>query len=211
MTATEKFPATRQARLELGPDMVCFPASFEEYWELLGVCDYPIEYHDHQIIAMSYEHDPHARIASMMFALLSNVFMENDDYVVFNPNRPVYIPATSDVFNPDVSVILKPAQKFVCRPGMDAEMTAVMVVEVLSKTTREHDLNNKLFAYKKIETIRQIIYIESQIPYVTVYTKIQQTGKWENVVYDELDASFEVFGTTFSLRQLYKKTNLIKG
>ena len=211
MTTTEKFPATRQARLELGPDMVRFPASFEEYWELLEVCDYPIEYHDHQIIATSYENDSHARIASMMFALLSNVFMENDDYVVFNPNRPVYIPATSDVFNPDVSVILEPAQKFVYRPGMDAEMTAVMVVEVLSKTTREHDLNNKLFAYKKIETIRQIIYIESQIPYVTVYTKIQQTGKWENVVYDEPDASFEVFGTTFSLRQLYKKTNLAKG
>ncbi len=158
---------------------------------------------------MSYESDAPARIASMMLALLTNMLLEQDEYVVFNPNRPIYIPATGDVFNPDVSVVVEPAQKFEYRPGMDAEITAVTVVEVLSKTTRDYDLGVKLSAYKAITTIRQIIYIESQIPYVTVYTKIEQTGKWENVVYDELDATFEVFGTRLSLQQLYRKITFL--
>lgn|GEM_PF-2803069 len=38
-----KFPVTMQERLELGPERVRFPATREEFWELLEVCEYPID------------------------------------------------------------------------------------------------------------------------------------------------------------------------
>ncbi|MBX2891736.1 MAG: Uma2 family endonuclease [Saprospiraceae bacterium] len=209
MEIATKFPVTLQDRLELGADLVRFPATWDEFWELLEVCEYPIEFSDNEIIAMSYESDFHASIASAIQILLGNIFMEDDDFVVFNPNRPGYVSATGEVFNPDASVVRLPGQKFTYRPGMDAEMTPVVLVEVLSKTTREHDLETKLPAYKTIESIEHIIFAESQLPYVTVYSKNKATGKWTNLVYDELEAGFEIAGKTLTLKGIYRKSQFI--
>jgi Uma2 family endonuclease len=158
---------------------------------------------------MSYEPDFHSTIASAIQILLGHIFMDDDDFVVFNSNRPVYVPATSEVFNPDASVVRLPGQKFTYRPGMDAEMTSTVLVEVLSKTTRDHDLETKLPAYKTIESIEHIIYAESQLPYVTVHSKNKSTGKWTNLVYDELEAGFEIAGKTLTLKEIYRKVQFI--
>jgi Uma2 family endonuclease len=210
MTTTVGFPITMQERLDLGSELAFFPASEQEYWDLLEVCEYPIEFQDNQIIAMSYEHDPHSTIATSILNLLYNIFDAYDDFKVFNPNRPHFIPSTGAVYNPDASVISLPDQKHSYRLGMTAEMTAVIVVEVLSKSTRNHNMEDKLPAYKTIETIEHIIYAESTRPHVTVYSKNKTTGKWKNIVYDDMDDVFDINGTELSLMKIYRKVDFLK-
>jgi Uma2 family endonuclease len=210
MTTTLAFPITMQERLDLGSELAFFPASEQEYWDLLEICEYPIEFQDHQIIAMSYEHDPNSRIANMISTLLNMIFMEEENFISFNSNRPIYIPSTAAIYNPDASVISLPDQKHTYRPGMTAEMTAVIVVEVLSKSTRNHDMEDKLPAYKSIETIEHIIYAESNRPCVAVYSKNKATGKWKNIVYDDVDDVFEINGTELSLKKIYRKVDFLK-
>lgn len=209
MNVELNFPITMQERLELGPELVRFPATREEFWALLEVCEYPIEFYDHSIIAMSYESDPHSHIASMILIFLGNTVMDNDHLKVFNSNRPIYSGQGGSVFNPDASVVLTGGQKYEYARGMNAEMEPVVVVEVLSKTTRDHDLENKLPLYKAIPTVETILYVENQLPYVTVYTRNAATGKWINTVYDRLDDSFEVLGKTLSLQQIYHKVKFL--
>ena len=209
MVATAKFPVTLEERLELGSGQVRFPASFDEFWELLETCEYPIEFHQNEIIAMSYEPDRHSQIAVNLGSLFNFLFVQNNDLITFNSNRPVYIESTGAVYNPDATVVGEPRRKFVYRPGMDAEMTAVVIVEVLSKNTRDHDLDEKLPAYKTIPTIEHIIYAESQRPYVTVHSRNPDTGKWTNIVYDEMDDTFLVRGQAIGLRQVYGKVKFV--
>jgi Uma2 family endonuclease len=210
MATTVGFPVTMQERLELGSELAFFPASEQEYWDLLKVCEYPIEFQDNQIIAMSYEHDSHSRIANMISTLLNFIYMEDENFISFNSNRPIYINSTGAVYNPDASVIILPDQKYEYRPGMTAEITCVIAVEVLSKSTRNHDMEDKLPAYKSIDTIEHIIYAESNRPCVTVYSKNKITGKWKNIVYDDLDDSFEINGNEISLKKIYWKVDFLK-
>lgn len=70
----------------------------------------------------------------------------------------MYIADFQAVHNPDCSVVLEPAQLFEYQPGMDAETTPLVVVEVLSKMTRDYDYGEKLPHYKQIPSLRQIIF-----------------------------------------------------
>ena len=101
------FPVTMQDRLELGPDLVRFPASRDEFWDLLEVAEYPVEFHDNTIIAMSYESDPHSQIASNIGSFLNNALFDDEAFKVFNSSRHIYPRDRGGcVFNPDPSVVL---------------------------------------------------------------------------------------------------------
>lgn len=209
MNVELKFPVTMEERLELGPELVRFPATQEEFWELLEACEYPIEFYDNSIIAMSYESDPHSQVAANIAAFLVNTLFEIETFKVFNSNRPIYTGHDNSVFNPDASVVLMEGRKYEYTRGMNAEMDPVVVVEVLSHSTRDHDLKDKLPVYKSIPTVEVILYVENQLPYVTVYSRNRETGKWVNTVYDRLDDTFEVLGQTLSLERIYHKVKFL--
>ncbi len=49
MEAAVKIPMTRSELLELGIGLVKFPATWEEYWEMLGKVEYNIEYQNEDL------------------------------------------------------------------------------------------------------------------------------------------------------------------
>ncbi len=68
MDVAQKFPLTNNDLAVLGMGaQVRFPATFEEFWELLDEAEYNVEYYNQEIIAtMSYETDVYADIATQM-------------------------------------------------------------------------------------------------------------------------------------------------
>jgi Uma2 family endonuclease len=212
MSATLKFPVTNQELHAIaGGDIVRFPASLEEFWELLEEAEYNVEYLNQEIIAsMSYETDVHTDLATQMSHLLKSVFQTDKRFRVRNGNRPVCIPECAfAVFNPDGSVIGMPAKHFEFRPGMNAELTPVLVFEVLSKSTRSHDLADKLPCYKKIPTLRQIIFLDSQRLDVTIWERQVSDGKWVETNLNHPDGHFLVSKQPITLREIYEDTSLL--
>ena len=207
MDAALKFPLTNEELAALGGGEVRFPATFEEFWELLGEAEYNVEYYNHEIIAtMSYETDVHTDIATQVSHLLKNTYGGNKNYRVRNGNRPVCIPECDHaVFNPDGSVIALPAKYYEYRPGMNAELTPALIFEVLSKNTRTHDLADKLPCYKKIPSLRHILYIHSLKMEVTLWERVEdENGKWLESNLHTLDDTFSLQGKTISLREIYE-------
>lgn len=206
-----KFPLTNVelGALANGAEMR-FPATFDEFWDLLAEAEYNVEYFNQEIIAsMSYETDVHTDLATQMSHLLKNIFRKNPDFRVRNGNRPVCIPVCGNaVFNPDGSVIAMPATYFEYRPGMNAELTPSLVFEVLSKNTRTHDLADKLPCYKKIPSLLQIIYIDSQRMEVTVWERQQDAGRWLETNMSSNDAYFSVNGQKITLKDIYEDVQL---
>lgn len=206
MTASTSFPLTNQELFDIsGGELLRFPATPVEYWDLLGHAEYRADYFNGEIIAaMSYESETHSALTTRLSYLLQTLFGNSPAYKVHNSNRPVCIPLCEHaVFNPDGSVVAQPAQKYEYRPGMDAELTPVLLFEVLSKNTRSYDFGDKLPCYKQIPSLRQILYLESERPEVILFERLEKTGQWLETRFTALDDLFLVAGQALTLRDIY--------
>ena len=207
MNVSVTFPLTNQELFDVGKGLpVRFPASFDEYWTLLEAAVYRVDYFDHEIIAtMSYESEFHSDITTEVSHILKKIFPKSDHrFKVHNSNRPICIPDCDHaVFNPDGSVVSLPAQLYEYRPGMNAELTPVLLFEVLSKNTRAHDLADKLPCYKKIPTLRQILYLEPIRREITVYERTVNNDQWMETTLKQADAQIQVNGQFFTLGEIY--------
>ena len=187
-----------------------FSASFEEFWDLLEAAEYRVDYFNQEIIAsMSYESEDHSTLTTRLSHLLQQLFWGNPDFKVHNSNRPICIPACEHaVFNPDGSVVAQPADLYEYRPGMNAEQTPVLLFEVLSKSTRSFDFGDKLPCYKRIPSLRHILYLEAQQPEVIVFERLEDTGQWLETTLRSLDDSFVVQGQALTLREVYGEAGI---
>lgn len=211
MSSTVKFPLTNPELADAGGDKepLFFPATWEEYWELLAEAEYRVDYYDHQIVAsMSYESDLHSHFATRLTTLLGNIYEEKPGYRVYNSNRPVFIEdckggADSGVFNADGMVIALPPALYEYRPGMNAETAPTLLFEVLSETTRKYDFGIKLPCYKQIPSLKQILFVEQNAPGVIVFER-EAPNRWMETALKAADDTFSVEGQAVSLRQIYR-------
>jgi len=209
MATATKFPLTNLELADMGgrERPVYFPARLEEYWELLAEAEYRVDFYDHQIIAtMSYESDLHSLFASQLGFIFSSIFTDKKRFRVYNSNRPVYIAdcpgSDTGVFNADGMVVALPAEQLEYSPGMSAEKTPVLLVEVLSKSTRDYDFGTKLLCFKKIPSLRQILFVGQSRPGVLV---LERTGpnQWTETELTRLDEVFSMNGREVALREIY--------
>ncbi len=207
MEVAVKFPVTNQELLEAGQGATMyFPASRDEYWELLEEAEYRVDYFDHEIIAnMSYESDKHSDLTTELSYLLKKAFPKSDRrFKVHNSNRPVCIPGCDyAVFNPDGSVVAEPFDLYEYRPGMNAELNPVLLFEVLSLSTRAHDFGTKLPCYKKIPSLRQIIFLEQHNMEIILFERLEGQNRWLETTLTQPDDTIAIHGQQISLRDIY--------
>jgi Uma2 family endonuclease len=120
------------------------------------------------ILAMAGGTLEHAARAAKVVALLS-AELAGKRCRVFDSNARVRIPATGNAFYPDASVVCGGLE-------VDAEdphsMTnPVVLVEVLSPTTAEYDLTDKLDEYKKLASARHVVHVSHDAVEVVVWSR----------------------------------------
>ena len=208
MVAEAKYPTSNTERLELGPDIVRFPAPWREYLRLLDECEYQIEYDNHEIILMSIASDPHEAIVANMIARLIFALDNHDDMNIRGSNRHVFIPELQKDYAPDVHVVKGEPQIHLLRKGLTANLNPWLVVEILSPSTFVRDMTEKLPAYKKIASLQHIIYIRQDRPLVTIFNRVGESVVWETIDFDRLEDQFEVAGQPIYLKDIYKKVIL---
>lgn len=186
------------------PMPVRYPASEAEYWSLAQEAEYRADYYLGEIIAsMSYESEDHAAIASRLNFYLQQIFIDFKKYRIGNSNRPVCIPTCGNaIFNPDGSVIKLPARFYEYQKGMRADLTPIVVFEVLSPSTRVRDLGEKLPCYKQIEGIEHILYVDGATVKVH-HMQRQGDNQWLETVYMEREEHFEINGASIKIGDLY--------
>jgi len=208
MGAEIRLPLTRMEIAEMaGTGVARFPATFEEYWEIVKEAEYTADFYQHQIIVpMSYESDNHSELASETTSVLKSIFRHNKQYRVRNSNRPLYFPDCKEngaVFNPDASVIRLPRQPFEYQKGFDAETTPEIIVEILSHSTQDYDYAIKLPCYKKCPTVQQVIFISSLYMFATVWMRQDNSDVWLNSDYDQPDDTLLIQQQIVRLGDLY--------
>lgn len=206
MTATATAPLTAEElreRFSATDELVWIPATKEEFWSLIALPEFKIEYFDNQIVGtMSYGSLNHETIIDNFSGFFHTQF-NKAAYRRFGSNRPVYIEDCDAVFEPDFHVVEGKVELHHYQKTMTATMNPSVIVEVFSDSTKKFDLNEKLPCYKSIPSLQHIIFVEQNKPYITVFTRTKKPNEWLNTDYKDLTQRIRILGKYISLQQLY--------
>ncbi len=196
------------AERSLFPDNLRVKASFDEYLDFAEQCDYTVEYLNGEIISMSQASLPHESLVSRLNYLLISLFDDEDDKAVFSSNIKIFIEATGDSVNADVSVVQGQPDYLMLPSGNVSTATVKnprLLVEVLSQSTMAYDLGEKLELYKQIPSLKQILFVSQHKPWVISYVRADTPGLWLNTSAHNLTESIAILENEVKLSAIYKK------
>ena len=180
----------------------------EEYLELEEKADYKNEYRDGEIISMTGGTTNHNKLA-LNLATGLNVALNDLDYEIYIGDVKLWIPRYREFTYPDVMVI--EGQPIYYSTNTTIVTNPVLIVEVLSKSTKDYDRGDKFLYYRSIPEFKEYILIDQTKYYVMQYVKTSE-NQWILTEYETEDAliNLSLINVELSLKQLYKKVNFSK-
>ena len=209
MLATKKFPTTEEELLELGGGLHLFPASFEEYLELIEKTELRAEYTDGQIVLMSLASDPHETLVGQLLFYLGFLQLTHADLTSRGSNRRIYVPGYTQSFSPDCFFVKGEATFFEPESKPKMNTNPWLVVEVLSPSTKAYDLGTKLSVYQSIPSTQYILYAQQDEAKVTLYQR-QTANRWSSQDYDLDSPILRIADVDIDLRQIYQRLGLVE-
>ncbi|MTJ50442.1 Uma2 family endonuclease [Dolichospermum sp. UHCC 0259] len=177
----------------------------EEYLELEEKADDKNEYRDGEIISMTGGTTNHNKLAGNFYICL-NVALNDLDYDIYIGDVKLWIPRYREFTYPDVMVI--EGQPVYYSANTTIVTNPVLIVEVLSKSTKDYDRGDKFLYYRSIPEFKEYILIDQTKYYVMQYVKTSE-NQWILTEYETEDAMINLssINVELSLKQLYKKVN----
>jgi Uma2 family endonuclease len=173
--------------------------SEQEYLAGELVSDVKYEYIDGEVFAMAGASENHGLISgNLLSELRNNLKQKKSSCKVLSADMKVRIHSiNTSFFYPDILVYCdhhKDDTKYY-------KHLPLILVEVLSKSTRKNDLNTKKFYYFNIPSLQEYVVIEQDFCEVEVFKK---SDGWKSTVYflgEEI--TFESIDATVSVEDIY--------
>ena len=177
----------------------------EEYLALEETAEYKSEYLDGEIIPMTGGSTNHNKIAGNVYIALKLALPEQE-YDVFIGDVRLWIPKVRLYTYPDIMVIFGEPEYHNNRTDMITNPQ--VIVEVLSKSTKNYDRADKFTFYKTLPSFREYILIDQTKIKVEQYSKTENK-RWSYSEYDEEDTTLVLnsFQLEVPLSTIYKKVN----
>lgn len=153
------------------------------------------EYLEGKVYAMAGASRNHERIAGNVFGEIRN-WLKNSPCEPFASDMKVK--AGSNFFYPDVMVVCEETN-----PHEYYTQSPVIIIEVLSKSTRKTDETTKRVAYFNIATLQEYVLIEQDIVDVEICRRNKGWMSEHFFLGDEL--CFESIGLTLTVEEIYAR------
>ncbi|MFM6280449.1 MAG: Uma2 family endonuclease [Dolichospermum sp.] len=140
----------------------------QEYLELEVNSEIRHEYINGLIIPMTGGTPNHNQLAGNFYAML-NFALKRKPYQVFVTDQRLWIPSRKIHTYPDIMVVKTPLEYQEGRT--DTLVNPVMIAEVLSKSTKGYDRDEKFAAYRTIPTLQEYILIDQYTMHIEQYFK----------------------------------------
>ncbi|GBE92426.1 Uma2 family endonuclease [Nostoc cycadae] len=170
--------------------------TIDEYLELEIASETRNEYCDGEIIPMTGGTPEHNEIASIFNAAL-RVSLKGKPYSIFVADQRLWIPERKLYTYPDVMVVPRPLERQQGRT--DTITNPVMIAEVLSKSTKSYDRDEKFSAYRTISTFQEYLLIDQYTAHVEQYSKTD-SHKWIFTEYDDPESYISLSSIPFEIR-----------
>jgi Uma2 family endonuclease len=177
----------------------------EEYLELEEAADYKSEYRDGEIVPMTGGTTNHNKIA-LNFAANLKFALRGQDYDIYIGDVRLWIPRYRQYTYPDVMVIQ--GEPIYTGTSTTTVMNPLLIVEVLSKSTKNYDLGDKFIYYRSIPEFKEYILIDQTKYHVMQYTKTLE-GRWLLTECESEKTILELSSIEFqiNLKEIYEKVN----
>lgn len=154
--------------------------SIEEYLEMENAADEKHEYYKGEIFAMSGAKVPHNTITTNILISLGQK-LKGKGCRPFNSDQRIHIPSNTLFTYPDISII---CGEIITRNDDDYNvLNPTVIIEVLSKSTRNYDRGEKFKLYRDIKTLKEYILIDSASIHMEVF-RLNESEHWELDEYD---------------------------
>lgn len=177
----------------------------EEYLTLEEKATEKHEYRDGEIVLMTGGTTNHNQIAGNFYKRFP-LKIQNQDYYTYINDVRLWIPQYRIFTYPDMMVIKgKPIYE---GKGTINVTNPLIIVEILSLSTRDYDRTDKFQYYRSIPTFQEYILIDQYRFYATQYFK-QGDGKWIFNDYTGEEAILKLASDEFeiSFQDLYERVD----
>lgn len=177
----------------------------EQYLALEETAEDKNEYLDGKITPMTGGSTNHNQIAGNLYIALT-LALKKQNYRIFIGDVRLWIAKVRLYTYPDVMIILGEPQYHNNRTDMITNPQ--VIVEVLSKSTKNYDRGEKFTFYKSIPSFREYILIDQTKINVEQYSKTENK-RWLYSEYDEEDTAlvFNSFEVEVPLSDVYEQVN----
>ncbi len=177
--------------------------SREEYLILEEKSAEKHEYRDGEIITMTGGTTNHNILAGKFYALLLSL-LEEEDYQIYMGDVRLWIENYNRYTYPDVMVIK--GESIYEGKGKSTVINPILIVEVLSNSTKDYDQNDKFDSYRTLPTFAEYLLIDQYQYYVKQFKKTSQ-NEWLLKDYRGENAIIKLdsIHLDISLKELYKK------
>ncbi|MFS8118358.1 MAG: Uma2 family endonuclease [Microcoleus sp.] len=174
----------------------------DEYLELEINSEERHEFINGEIILMAGGTPNHSEITSILNSVL-RVSLKGKPYSIFSSDQRLWVPQFNNYTYPDVMVVARPIELQSGRT--DTITNPVLIAEVLSKSTKAYDRDEKFAAYRSIPTFQEYLLIDQYRLQVQQYSKTD-ANKW---IFSEYSCAGDRVSLTsmpveFSVADLYE-------
>jgi Uma2 family endonuclease len=211
-------PYKFEDRMQL-PALMRIKAPYEDFIELMIMCDYKVEYSNGDIVSIleTDRKNPtiimgnatltHEKIVANLIHLISLIMFRQLDFEIFSSNAKVFHTEGEPTYNPDVTIVRNQAitRKYKHRrQNQEVLINPCVVIEILSQGTRDYDLIEKFANYRKIETMEQIVFVEQYWTEVSSYTRLPN-GTWSYINLTKSIDQLDIVNGKILLADIYNK------
>ena len=178
----------------------------EEYLELEEKSEFRNEYIDGKIKPMTGGTPNHNDIAGNFYTFLK-LALRGKGYKVFMTDLRLWIPQYNVYTYPDIMVIKgKPVLQ---DNRNDTVINPLLIVEVLSKSTKNYDQGDKFDYYRSIPEFAEYILVDQYRYYVKQFAKAND-GRWWLSEYQDKDDSLSLASLDFEIKlsDIYEEIDL---
>lgn len=176
--------------------------SLDEYRELEETAEFRNEYRDGEIVQMTGGSINHSQIIGNIYAFLKSA-LRGKNARPFMSDLRLWIPRYRRGTYPDVMVV---EGELVCTEGRKDEiLNPVLIVEVLSKSTKNFDREDKFRFYRSIPEFREYVLVSQYEFLVAQYIK-NESNEWLFREYEGESAivSFDSVEVQMSVSDIYE-------
>lgn len=177
-----------------------------EYLEMESAAIEKNEYYRGEIFAMSGALLPHNIIAGNTFSFLHQK-LKGKGCMPFNSDMRVHIERNTLFTYPDISVVCGEAETL--NNDNFNLLNPTLIIEVLSKSTKNYDRGDKFKLYRDIPTLKEYILIDSETISVEAF-RLNEKNHWELEEYKTIGEILEIPALQLSipLTEIYYNTSL---
>jgi Uma2 family endonuclease len=183
-----------------------YKMTIEEYLQFEKAADVKHEYYRGEVFAMSGAKPRHNVIAKNLIRDIGNA-LRGKPCQPYGSDMRINIPENTLFTYPDISII---CGDIVPSPfDEDTATKPVVVIEILSKSTRDYDRIGKFQLYRSIPVLKEYILIDSESVNIEAF-RINSRNHWELEEYKTIDGilSFPVVQVEIPIADIYEGTKL---